>query len=803
MAKRKYTREARHLQPFIAQVGKGIVDNNPPEEGPGIDLVDRKIGLGGDSILIYHPNGNPASEFAATSLGLSEALAAALDGDVVMLPAGEISGDQTVPAGVSLVGMGRDASILSGKITLNDRAVIKNVGILRTAEDDLLLSCVIGPISGVAEIFDSKLSCTQNGTGDTAVLAINDGNIITHHCYVNGISVGGTGNEVLYLGDGHLISMQDDYIDADLSELSGSITWNFNSGLEDWVATLNGDPMAIAEWNNAIGHSSVGSLHVKRTVTATWAGNYTHQWAITPASRTMHTGDTLTLWMKHSNPYQSPEFITRILYTDGSYDQDAWHPNYPFDWTQRTVTVTADNNGKKVQSILLIEIMGGWDENYSYDTWWDDITIGGQGGFDAIGTRFSALPESINPLYGDRAASNAADYPLVHTNDIDTLDGIHHTLGTDATQAAPGNHTHDDRYYTESETATLLDGKSDVDHTHTHFTDTTNPHSVTKDQVGLGNVANLKCNLAATSAPVASDDSADGYAVGSSWFDVTNDKSYLCLDATVDAAIWQEVGAGGASTLHDLTDVDDTGKANGDRLTYNSTTAKWEPEALASNLDGLTDVVITTPATGQVLKYDGTNWKNDSDLVGTGGSDATAIHDDTAGEISLITEKTALVDNDLFLIEDSAASYAKKRVKKSNIGADVTGPSSAVSGNLAIFDGTTGKKIKDGGVVPSGGIIASGVIDWTVNSSTYSGNIDLSSFDITDDMADMAITIRIVEGGDGNPNFGGDWWTLTEVAFERTDDASTGAPDYLKFRIRRLVGGASGYHLYIRWHIIK
>ena len=151
------------------------------------------------------------------------------------------------------------------------------------------------------------------------------------------------------------------------------------------------------------------------------------------------------------------------------------------------------------------------------------------------------------PLPGDRAAWDAKDYPLVHANDIDTLDGIHHTLGTDATQAAPGNHVHDDRYYTESETDTLLGGKSDTTHTHSHFTDTANPHSVTKDQVGLGNVANLKCNLAATAAPTASDDSADGYAVGSSWFDVTNDKAYLCLDATADAAVWQELGAEGLS----------------------------------------------------------------------------------------------------------------------------------------------------------------------------------------------------------------------------------------------------------------
>jgi hypothetical protein len=40
----------------------------------------------------------------------------------------------------------------------------------------------------------------------------------------------------------------------------------------------------------------------------------------------------------------------------------------------------------------------------------------------------------------------------------------------------------------------------------------------------------------------------------------------------------------------------------------------------------------------------------------------------TAGEIAGLTEKTVLADNDVFLIEDSAASNAKKFVKKSNLG---------------------------------------------------------------------------------------------------------------------------------------
>ncbi len=52
----------------------------------------------------------------------------------------------------------------------------------------------------------------------------------------------------------------------------------------------------------------------------------------------------------------------------------------------------------------------------------------------------------------------------------------------------------------------------------------------------------------------------------------------------------------------------------------------------------------------------------------TGVTDSDAIHDNVASEISAITEKTTLVDDDLFLIEDSAAGNAKKRVKKSNVG---------------------------------------------------------------------------------------------------------------------------------------
>ena len=48
-------------------------------------------------------------------------------------------------------------------------------------------------------------------------------------------------------------------------------------------------------------------------------------------------------------------------------------------------------------------------------------------------------------------------------------------------------------------------------------------------------------------------------------------------------------------------------------------------------------------------------------------SDATALHDNVAGEISAITEKVTPVAADLIVIEDSAAGNAKKRVQVGNL----------------------------------------------------------------------------------------------------------------------------------------
>jgi len=46
-------------------------------------------------------------------------------------------------------------------------------------------------------------------------------------------------------------------------------------------------------------------------------------------------------------------------------------------------------------------------------------------------------------------------------------------------------------------------------------------------------------NMAAAAAPVVGDDDADGYDVGSVWYDTTADIAYICLDNATGAAVWR------------------------------------------------------------------------------------------------------------------------------------------------------------------------------------------------------------------------------------------------------------------------
>lgn len=54
----------------------------------------------------------------------------------------------------------------------------------------------------------------------------------------------------------------------------------------------------------------------------------------------------------------------------------------------------------------------------------------------------------------------------------------------------------------------------------------------------LGAFGTLKANFSATANPVAGDDSADGYAAGSVWLNVTAGSAWICRSAALGAALW-------------------------------------------------------------------------------------------------------------------------------------------------------------------------------------------------------------------------------------------------------------------------
>lgn len=66
-------------------------------------------------------------------------------------------------------------------------------------------------------------------------------------------------------------------------------------------------------------------------------------------------------------------------------------------------------------------------------------------------------------------------------------------------------------------------------------------HDVITGNEGSPTYANRQNNLVATVDPTATDDSDSGYGYFSVWFNTTTETAWVCKDATVDAAVWEEI----------------------------------------------------------------------------------------------------------------------------------------------------------------------------------------------------------------------------------------------------------------------
>jgi len=140
----------------------------------------------------------------------------------------------------------------------------------------------------------------------------------------------------------------------------------------------------------------------------------------------------------------------------------------------------------------------------------------------------------------------------------------------------------------------------------------------------------------------------------------------------------RDVSADGSTLDTHVADV--TGNPHAVTAAQVGTTPGIDSTAIHDNVAAEISVITekVTPVSGDFLVIEDSAAANAKkrvqvgNLPGGGGTDPDAIHDDVAAEISAITEKVAPASADFILIEDSADSNNKKRVQIGNLPSGVT-----------------------------------------------------------------------------------------------------------------------------------
>jgi hypothetical protein len=151
-------------------------------------------------------------------------------------------------------------------------------------------------------------------------------------------------------------------------------------------------------------------------------------------------------------------------------------------------------------------------------------------------------------------------------------------------------------------------------------------------------------------------------------------------------------------------------------------------------------------------------------------SEATAIHDNIAGEINAITEKATPVDADLVIIEDSEDSNNKKKVQLGNLpgggGATITveeedGNPSVNDVDTVIFDQADGFSVTDNadgsvtiGMAAGGGVDADDVTYTPTTLADWDGGSDPGDVEqALDQLAERVTDLEAGGGGGGGDSF--------------------------------------------------
>ncbi|HSW62703.1 MAG TPA: hypothetical protein VLH56_05250 [Dissulfurispiraceae bacterium] len=378
---------------------------------------------------------------------LLDALNNAASGDAVWLPASVIAGDYTVPANVSLVGRDRTRTILTGKITLSNGSALLNLSVIRTADDATILVGVEGSATGAGHVYNCNISAIQAGSEVGYALNIRGGNLITSDCELFGTRAIMAAN-----GDGHWYSYNDKISSIRVAEAGGVVTgsYTFDSDMDGWI-TGEGpwNSSLIMYWHTtSMFRSSPGSIVVRQVGSGSPYVLYGGPLLFyKDTDYVVQNGDTVSFWIHSEHAYGAQPRYIRVDYADGT-NRVLDTPGYNGQWHQVVLTIPLADAGKRAVRVHMGVRIAGYSWMHEAITHFDDfntfniIDIAPQS-YSVSGSTFISDPTGVpEPLWSDRSALDVNHYRERHANDIDTIDGIHHTLGYTDVTAAPGDHNH-------------------------------------------------------------------------------------------------------------------------------------------------------------------------------------------------------------------------------------------------------------------------------------------------------------------------------------------------------------------------
>lgn len=409
----KITRDAATLRAMLGIRGSGISENL--------------------NLIIRMPSGGEQSvHYAKTYAGLVSALASASSGDMIWIPACSITNTSgiTVPAGVSLVGMSRAETILNMPVTLNNGANLENLAVINSG--GIAVTC-----NGEAGIYSCYiLGSTYAIWANQDIVYVEGGWIIgqtggetesatpSYSWAALGSGIGKIEESTLVNGNFKLVGYDDSAWSTPYAAYSSYGTGLQVQGLPDtvkWIA----DPD-----NEGGGHGL--SL------------TYRHEFEITgpvsAASLQIRVNDKLHgVWI---NGEQVVEYYNFYEWFGWSYNP----PGIKHDARTYEINPGVFVQGTNCIAIVFQDQVSQQDPEIVEDdpgvelSYRLDIAYGGSAAIVTSGVRMD-VPIG-EPAQGDRSAWDAEVYPDRHANDIDDVNGIHHTIGTSAGQVAAGDHVH-------------------------------------------------------------------------------------------------------------------------------------------------------------------------------------------------------------------------------------------------------------------------------------------------------------------------------------------------------------------------